>query len=187
MNQRVVKLATASNAAGAITVTVPPPPGLVAPPGWWMLFLMNGDVPCREATWVRLTAPAPPAAPARAPPGPLLAATSSGFEPGATGAAFAGGAYLGAQAAFDFAARGPAAAEGAAGASVTVVAPGTATWHIQVFGPYIPLDPARRYTAQFLVRSSALSRANVLWLREGDFFAWGATSFQTDTVFKDFR
>jgi hypothetical protein len=33
MNQRVIKLATASNSNGAIVITLPPT-GLVAPPGW---------------------------------------------------------------------------------------------------------------------------------------------------------
>ena len=31
---RVVKLATVTNAGGSITFTMPPPGGIVAPPGW---------------------------------------------------------------------------------------------------------------------------------------------------------
>lgn len=94
---------------------------------------MNGDTPCVKARWVRVTpASAPPAAPGRAAPGALLPATSSTFEPGGAAGVFSGGAYLGAQATFNFAAGGVAAYSGAAGASVTVTTPGTATWHVQV-------------------------------------------------------
>ncbi|KAI8468211.1 MAG: hypothetical protein J3K34DRAFT_523112 [Monoraphidium minutum] len=190
MNQRVIKLANIANGGGSITVTMPPAGGLVAPPGWYMLFLMNGDIPCRMATWVRLThagAGAPAAAPARVAPGALVASTSTTFEPGASGAAFAGGAYLGAAAAFDFAAGGPAAYSGAAGASVTITTPGTATWHIQIFGPYIPLSAAKTYTAHLQIRASATARVTATWLRDGDFLPFGTTSFQVDSVFKDFR
>jgi hypothetical protein len=110
--------------------SIPKPPF-----GRWMLFLMNDDTPCKEATWVRLTAsPAPPAAPGRMAPGGLLQATSSTFEAGVP-AVFTGGAYAGAQAAFNFSAAGAAVYSGAAGASVTVVTPSIATWHIQVGRP----------------------------------------------------
>ena len=57
----------------------------------------------------------------------------------------------------------------------------------QIYGPYIPLDPAKRYTAHFQIRASAVARVNVLWLREGDFVPFGETSVQVDTTFKDFR
>ncbi len=56
-----------------------------------------------------------------------------------------------------------------------------------MFGPYIPLSPAAIYTGHFQIRASAVTRATVTWLREGDFLPFGTTSFQIDTVFKDFR
>ncbi|GBF91509.1 glyoxal or galactose oxidase [Raphidocelis subcapitata] len=187
MNQRLIKLATTTNAGGSITV-VAPPNGLVAVPGWWMLFLMNGDIPCRQARWIRITpSTPPPPAPGRAAPGALLPATSSTFEPGSP-AVFTGGAYLGALATFNFADGGLAAYSGAAGTSVTVNTPGTATWHVQVFGPYVPLSPTKRYTVHFQIRASTpAARATVTWLREGDYLPFGTTSFAVDTVFKDFR
>lgn len=98
-----------------------------------MLFLMNGDVPCTQATWVRLdNAAAPPDAPSRAAPGGLVAAASTTFEDGAAGAVFTGSVFAGAAATFDFAAGGPAAYSGYQGAAISVTNGGTATFHIQV-------------------------------------------------------
>lgn len=60
--------------------------------------------------------------------------------------------------------------------------------NFQIFGPYVPLSPAKRYTAQFQIRASIpVTRATVTWLREGDFLPFGTTSFKVDAVFKDFR
>ncbi|KIZ02370.1 hypothetical protein MNEG_5589 [Monoraphidium neglectum] len=56
MNQRGIKLAVAKNENGEITLTMPPPGGNVAQPGWYMLFLLNGDLPCTKASWILLTA-----------------------------------------------------------------------------------------------------------------------------------
>ncbi|KAF6264288.1 immunoglobulin E-set [Scenedesmus sp. NREL 46B-D3] len=53
MNQRAVKLVVTSNADGVVRVSMPPNQ-YIAPPGWHMLFLMNGDVPCLQASWLRL-------------------------------------------------------------------------------------------------------------------------------------
>lgn len=54
MNQRAFNLRVVIN-KDEITVFMPPPGGRVAPAGWYMLFLLNGDVPCTEAVWVKLT------------------------------------------------------------------------------------------------------------------------------------
>ncbi|WIA35282.1 hypothetical protein OEZ86_003741 [Tetradesmus obliquus] len=53
MNQRAVELVISSNSGGALTVRMPPNPYITAP-GWHMLFLLNGDVPCTQASWIRL-------------------------------------------------------------------------------------------------------------------------------------
>ncbi|KAF6264287.1 hypothetical protein COO60DRAFT_1698359 [Scenedesmus sp. NREL 46B-D3] len=53
MNQRAVRLVISSNSGGAAVLRMPPNQYITAP-GWHMLFLMNGDVPCMEAAWVRL-------------------------------------------------------------------------------------------------------------------------------------
>jgi hypothetical protein len=53
MNQRAVKLVVASNSAGVATLRIAPNQ-YVMQPGWHMLFLMNGDVPCQQASWLRL-------------------------------------------------------------------------------------------------------------------------------------
>jgi hypothetical protein len=53
MNQRAIKLVVTSNADGVLTVRMPPNQYITAP-GWHMLFLLNGDVPCRQASWLRL-------------------------------------------------------------------------------------------------------------------------------------
>jgi hypothetical protein len=54
MGQRGVKLVTLVNTAGKITVKMPPPGGLVATAAYYMLFLLNRDVPCVKAQWVQL-------------------------------------------------------------------------------------------------------------------------------------
>ncbi|GBF91347.1 hypothetical protein Rsub_04087, partial [Raphidocelis subcapitata] len=55
MNMRSIRLEVAANAPGEMTVVLPPPGGRVAPPGWYMLFLLNGDLPSVRAEWVQLT------------------------------------------------------------------------------------------------------------------------------------
>jgi hypothetical protein len=52
MNQRFVPLRTVSTSAGGISVQSPPSAN-VAPPGWYMLFLVKDGVPSM-AKWVRL-------------------------------------------------------------------------------------------------------------------------------------
>jgi hypothetical protein len=67
MNQRWVPLDVTPGAAGTVTVEAPPgdtddPPGRnVAPPGWYMLFLLSDDGVPSVASWVRVgaTPPAP--------------------------------------------------------------------------------------------------------------------------------
>jgi hypothetical protein len=53
MNQRAIRLVVTSNADGVATLRMPPNQ-YIAPPGWYMLFLMDGDVPCLQASWVQL-------------------------------------------------------------------------------------------------------------------------------------
>jgi hypothetical protein len=53
MNQRAIKLVVTSN-AGGVMILATPPNEYIAPPGFYMLFLMNGDVPCLQASWVQL-------------------------------------------------------------------------------------------------------------------------------------
>ena len=52
MNQRLVPLQTVAVHPGGLTLQSPPSPG-VAPPGWYMLFLLNDGVPSL-AKWVLL-------------------------------------------------------------------------------------------------------------------------------------
>ncbi len=54
MNQVTVKLVIVSNADGQVVVQMPPTSGVVAPPGWYMLWVLNGDLPCVQASWVQL-------------------------------------------------------------------------------------------------------------------------------------
>lgn len=59
MNQRVVPLALQSR-TGGVRLTAPPNAN-VAPPGYYMLFLVDNQGVPSVAKWVRLLAPAPPA------------------------------------------------------------------------------------------------------------------------------
>ena len=52
MNQRLVPLQTVGTSDGGVTVQSPPSAN-IAPPGWYMLFLVNDGVPS-VASWVRL-------------------------------------------------------------------------------------------------------------------------------------
>jgi hypothetical protein len=60
MNQRVVPLATMGEQPGEGLTLQSPPSANVAPPGWYMLFLLRDGVPS-VARWVRLDAAAPDA------------------------------------------------------------------------------------------------------------------------------
>jgi hypothetical protein len=52
-SQRLVDLEITNRTAGAVTATIPPNPNL-APPGWYMLFVVdNGGIPS-IASWIRL-------------------------------------------------------------------------------------------------------------------------------------
>ncbi len=56
MNQRAVKLVVVdASVPGRVVVRMPPSSGVVAGPGPYMLWLMNGDLPCVQATWISLT------------------------------------------------------------------------------------------------------------------------------------
>ena len=97
MSQRVVPLAKVADRPDGVTFRSPPS-SAVAPPGWYMLFVLEDGVPS-VAKWVRLdaTAPAPPIASADLPvtavpdeeelpapaAGPSQAPTATGPGPGA--------------------------------------------------------------------------------------------------------
>jgi hypothetical protein len=53
MNQRAVKLVISSNSGGVVTLRMAPNQYITAP-GWHMLFLLNRDDPCNQASWLRL-------------------------------------------------------------------------------------------------------------------------------------
>ena len=61
MGQRGVRLQNVQfDVQGSqLSVKLPPPGGLVAPAGFYMLFLMNGVLPCTKAVWLQLTEPVP--------------------------------------------------------------------------------------------------------------------------------
>eukprot|EP00798_Chlamydomonas_sp_ICE-L_P029052 gene29052-32254_t len=64
MGQRVVFLRVVSNVfnavqgTGSLVLQAPCASSLVANPGTWMLFLLDGTIPCVNASWVKLTVPA---------------------------------------------------------------------------------------------------------------------------------
>jgi hypothetical protein len=57
MGQRAIKLQVVTNNPSKKTMTVKMPPkgGVVAPPGYYMLFVLNGDNPCKKARWNKLS------------------------------------------------------------------------------------------------------------------------------------
>lgn len=55
MMQRVIFLSIASNKDGKVVLVFPKASDRVANPGWYMLWILAGDVPCKEAAWVQLT------------------------------------------------------------------------------------------------------------------------------------
>ena len=59
MNQRVIQIEfRAGPTVGGLktaTVRMPPAGGLVAPQGMYMMFVLNNDIPCKKAIWIRLT------------------------------------------------------------------------------------------------------------------------------------
>jgi hypothetical protein len=56
MNQVMVKLIVANQSKpGQMFVLLPPSSGVVAPPGPYLLWLVNKDVPCTQAAWINLT------------------------------------------------------------------------------------------------------------------------------------
>jgi hypothetical protein len=59
MGQRGIKLAKVREdiIGKKVSFRLPPPGGLVAPPGHYMLFLMNRGLPCKKATWIQLVNP----------------------------------------------------------------------------------------------------------------------------------
>ena len=57
MGQRGIKLVIVanSNITKHMNIRMPPAGGLVAQPGWYMLFILNNDIPCMKAKWINLT------------------------------------------------------------------------------------------------------------------------------------
>ncbi len=84
MNQRHVELAV-TRTAGGLTATAPPSAG-VAPPGPYMLFVLNGDGVPSVARWVDVGAQTLPEAPPGEPPGEPAPGTPAGpgTPPGGT-------------------------------------------------------------------------------------------------------
>ena len=56
MMQRVVFLKVVASRAGSVTVEMPAAGARVANPGYYMLWLLEGDVPSKEAAWIKLSA-----------------------------------------------------------------------------------------------------------------------------------
>lgn len=57
MSQRLIELAIVGGAGANIDIQAPPS-AEIAPPGWHLLFVLDGNrVPCRMARWIRLTSP----------------------------------------------------------------------------------------------------------------------------------
>lgn len=54
MMQRVVFLKVTSVTPSSVTVEMPKAEDRVVNPGWFMLWIMEGDVPCKEAQWIQL-------------------------------------------------------------------------------------------------------------------------------------
>ena len=54
MMQRVIFLKTSAVTPTSVTVEMPPAAARVANPGWYMLWLLDGDVPAKEAAWIQL-------------------------------------------------------------------------------------------------------------------------------------
>lgn len=55
MNQKAVKLVVKRvDTVNRKVYLSMPPNSYIAAPGWYMLFLMNGDTPCVKARWIQL-------------------------------------------------------------------------------------------------------------------------------------
>jgi hypothetical protein len=50
----VIFLKTSDVTPGSVTVEMPPWAARVANPGHYMLWLLDGDVPSKEAQWIKL-------------------------------------------------------------------------------------------------------------------------------------
>ena len=172
MNQRALNLRVLVSGDEA-TVFMPPPGGRVAPAGWYMLFLLNGDIPCTEAVWVKLTHAAE-AGNVNYPTTPLVhnlklvTDISTGFE-GLSSVTWAGVTYGGAAA--DFKMRDTAAAwTGSYGASFKVTTPGAQLWHVQLVSNRVTLKAGTSYSASAWVRSSVdKARIKLSFLQDGTF------------------
>eukprot|EP00775_Hariotina_reticulata_P010774 gene10774-10930_t len=146
MNQRMVELQIIQNANGQIVLRMPPAGGLIAPPGEYMLFLMNNELPCRKASWVKLLMAGDNGGP-RA--GNILQETFEGantiFTPQVIGPA-AANINL---------ASGASPAAGTKSAAVTVNNPTPADpWRIQMYSNYVTLAAGQMYTVTADMRAT---------------------------------
>ena len=178
MNQRALNLRVVAAESGQVTVTMPPPGGRVAPAGQYMLFLLNGDIPCTQATWVRLVDVANPAG-ISYPSSPLVAnlaplpEASTGFESAQT-TTWVAGVYGPARATTNL--RDAAAARsGSFGATVTVTTPGAESWQVQLASRSLPLKADTLYTAGAWVRSNVAVSIPMNLVRDGDYLTFGTT------------
>jgi hypothetical protein len=84
MSQRVIRLNVLGNAGGVMTLRAPSGPDL-APPGFYMLFVLTADGTPSIARWVQLAASEPPLPPAETPWDDPVPPTTGGGNPPATG------------------------------------------------------------------------------------------------------
>jgi hypothetical protein len=56
MMQRLIFLKTHNVTENSLVVELPPKAARVANPGFYMLWILAGDVPCKEASWIKIAA-----------------------------------------------------------------------------------------------------------------------------------
>jgi hypothetical protein len=172
MNQRALNLRVLVG-AGEVTVMMPPPGGRVALAGWHMLFLLNGDIPCTEAVWVKLTHAAEVGT-MQYPTTPLvhnlnlIPDISTGFE-SLSSVSWVGAVFGTAAAQFNMRDL-TAGRTGNYGASVKVTQPGAQLWHVQLASNRVTLKAGTSYSASAWVRCSAeKARIKLSFIQDGTF------------------
>lgn len=149
---------------GVLTVSAPAEPNH-APPGFYLVFLLSGDL-YSEGTWVQIREAAPkPLAGVVAPGAAFVAGLSSSFEPAGPGAAAfaaAGGGGVTANVTAD------AAGAGGAGLRIALAAPGKAPAPARVASGGAKLEGGKWCTLMLWARASAPGQAfQVSVAREG--------------------
>ncbi|GBF96985.1 hypothetical protein Rsub_09782 [Raphidocelis subcapitata] len=167
----------ADGKAGVLTVSAPAEPNH-APPGFYLVFLLSGDL-YSEGTWVQIREAAPkPLAGVIAPGAQFVAGLSSGFEAGggaAGGAAFRvlEGAGVAANASAE------AAGAGATGLRISLAAPGKDPVLARVASGAAKLEGGKWCTLMLWARASAAGQKfDVSVAREGG----GETPLPPSTV-----